>query len=63
MHFVKNYYTSGRMALVGVGVDHDFLVAEANKFTPFDSTGATGAKAKYHGGQNRFFIMITSFSV
>ncbi|XP_046361721.2 cytochrome b-c1 complex subunit 2, mitochondrial-like isoform X2 [Haliotis rufescens] len=50
LHYVKNYFTGERMALVGAGVDHDVLVNLAKKFTPFSSAGAASELAQYHGG-------------
>ncbi|XP_067670729.1 cytochrome b-c1 complex subunit 2, mitochondrial-like [Haliotis asinina] len=50
LHYIKNYYTGERMALVGAGVDHDVLVNLAKKFTPFSSAGAASEPARYYGG-------------
>lgn len=51
MNYLKTYYSSGRMAVVGLGVDHDDLVEKASKFTPFSSSGVTPEKASYQGGR------------
>ncbi|XP_046581871.1 cytochrome b-c1 complex subunit 2, mitochondrial-like [Haliotis rubra] len=50
LHYIKNYYTGERMALIGAGVDHDVLVNLAKKFTPFSSAGAASEPARYYGG-------------
>ncbi|XP_062859418.1 cytochrome b-c1 complex subunit 2, mitochondrial [Trichomycterus rosablanca] len=55
MHaFVQNNFTSARMALVGLGVDHDVLKQVGEQFLNIRSgTGAVGAKALYRGGELR----------
>ena len=50
MHYIKNNYTTGRLALVGIGVDHDQLVAQAKQISPFSGAGIPENKAKYTGG-------------
>ncbi|XP_053734300.1 cytochrome b-c1 complex subunit 2, mitochondrial isoform X1 [Synchiropus splendidus] len=52
--FVQNNFTSARMALVGLGVDHAVLKQVGEQFLNIRSgTGATGAKAAYRGGEVR----------
>lgn len=53
LHYMQTYVSAGRLALVGVGVDHDQLVAQAKQITPFTSSGAANHKAKYSGGEIR----------
>ncbi|KAL8587809.1 hypothetical protein ACOMHN_021027 [Nucella lapillus] len=53
LHFMKTYFSAGRLALVGVGVDHEQLLAHAKNITPFTSAGAVGNQAKYSGGEIR----------
>ncbi|KAJ8283952.1 hypothetical protein COCON_G00028020 [Conger conger] len=55
MHsFVQNNFTSGRMALVGLGVEHSVLTQVGEHFLNIRSgTGAAGSKARYHGGELR----------
>ncbi|XP_075890738.1 cytochrome b-c1 complex subunit 2, mitochondrial isoform X2 [Nelusetta ayraudi] len=53
-HFVQNNFTSARMALVGLGVDHAVLKQVGEQFLNIRSgSGATGAKAQYRGGEIR----------
>ncbi|NXF83174.1 QCR2 protein, partial [Sclerurus mexicanus] len=53
-HFVQNNFTSGRMALVGIGVKHSDLKQVAEQFLNIRSgAGASGAKAVYRGGEIR----------
>uniref|UniRef100_A0A8C5EXZ2 Cytochrome b-c1 complex subunit 2, mitochondrial-like n=1 Tax=Gouania willdenowi TaxID=441366 RepID=A0A8C5EXZ2_GOUWI len=50
-HFVQNNFTSARMALVGLGVDHSELKQVGEQFLNIRSgAGATGAAAQYRGG-------------
>ncbi|XP_074648047.1 cytochrome b-c1 complex subunit 2, mitochondrial-like [Tubulanus polymorphus] len=52
--FVSHNFTSGRMAIVGVGVDHDVLVERAKEFyTPVAGGGSSAEKTKYRGGEAR----------
>uniref|UniRef100_A0A674P630 Ubiquinol-cytochrome c reductase core protein 2b n=1 Tax=Takifugu rubripes TaxID=31033 RepID=A0A674P630_TAKRU len=52
--FVQNNFTSARMALVGLGVDHTVLKQVGEQFLNIRSgSGATGAKAQYRGGEVR----------
>uniref|UniRef100_UPI00398E5E0F cytochrome b-c1 complex subunit 2, mitochondrial n=2 Tax=Pristiophorus japonicus TaxID=55135 RepID=UPI00398E5E0F len=53
--FVQNNFTSGRMALVGLGVNHTVLkqVGE-HYFNMRSGTGAAGAAAKFRGGEIRY---------
>ncbi|XP_041818442.1 cytochrome b-c1 complex subunit 2, mitochondrial isoform X2 [Chelmon rostratus] len=53
-HFVQNNFTSARMALVGLGVDHTVLKQVGEQFLNIRSgAGTTGAKAQYRGGEIR----------
>ncbi|XP_056153774.1 cytochrome b-c1 complex subunit 2, mitochondrial isoform X2 [Lampris incognitus] len=53
-HFVQNNFTSARMALVGLGVDHAVLRQVGEQFLNIRSgSGSTGAKALYRGGEVR----------
>lgn len=53
-HFVQNNFTSARMALVGLGVDHATLTQVGEQFLNIRSgAGAEGAKAQYRGGEVR----------
>ena len=47
---MKTYFSAGRVALVGVGVDHDELIDHAKQFAPFVSAGVATDEAKYGGG-------------
>lgn len=51
--YVQNFYTVDRMAIVGVGVDHDHLVGLCSSFKPNPSSGISTQKAKYAGGEIR----------
>ncbi|KAF3704599.1 Cytochrome b-c1 complex subunit 2 [Channa argus] len=52
--FVQNNFTSARMALVGLGVDHSVLKQVGEQFLNIRSgAGTTGAKAQYRGGEIR----------
>lgn len=55
MHtFVQNNFTSARMALVGLGVDHDMLKQVGEQFLNIRSgAGTVGSKALYRGGEVR----------
>ena len=53
MGFLQRFYTQGKMALVGTGVDHEELVAQGRNFIPFDETDFNMEKAVYHGGEQR----------
>lgn len=55
MHtFVQNNFTSARMALVGLGVDHAVLKQVGEQFLNIRSgTGTVGSKAAYRGGELR----------
>uniref|UniRef100_A0A4W4G2S1 Ubiquinol-cytochrome c reductase core protein 2b n=1 Tax=Electrophorus electricus TaxID=8005 RepID=A0A4W4G2S1_ELEEL len=55
MHtFVQNNFTSGRMALVGLGVDHAVLKQVGEQFLNIRSgTGTIGSKALFRGGELR----------
>ncbi|XP_037656861.1 cytochrome b-c1 complex subunit 2, mitochondrial-like [Choloepus didactylus] len=57
-YYVQNYFTSARMALMGLGVSHPFLKQVAEQFLNMrGGLGLAGAKARYRGGdiqeQNR----------
>ncbi|XP_036409123.1 cytochrome b-c1 complex subunit 2, mitochondrial-like isoform X1 [Megalops cyprinoides] len=52
--FVQNNFTSARMALVGLGVQHSVLKQVGEQFLNIRSgTGVAGAKAQYRGGEMR----------
>uniref|UniRef100_A0A8C3G2D7 Ubiquinol-cytochrome c reductase core protein 2b n=1 Tax=Cyclopterus lumpus TaxID=8103 RepID=A0A8C3G2D7_CYCLU len=52
--FVQNNFTSSRMALVGLGVDHTMLTQVGEQFLNIRSgAGTTGAEAQYRGGEIR----------
>ncbi|XP_069547469.1 cytochrome b-c1 complex subunit 2, mitochondrial isoform X1 [Brachyistius frenatus] len=52
--FVQNNFTSARMALVGLGVEHAVLKQVGEQFLNIRSgAGTTGAKAQYRGGEIR----------
>ncbi|XP_041829572.1 cytochrome b-c1 complex subunit 2, mitochondrial isoform X2 [Melanotaenia boesemani] len=52
--FVQNNFTNARMALVGLGVNHDVLKQVGEQFLNIRSgAGTTGAKAQYRGGEIR----------
>merc|ERR1719376_608696 len=55
MHqFVQNNFTSARMALVGIGVDHAVLRLVGEQFLNIRSgLGTTGATSQYRGGEVR----------
>ncbi|XP_065588379.1 cytochrome b-c1 complex subunit 2, mitochondrial [Cyrtonyx montezumae] len=53
-HFVQNNFTSGRMALVGIGVRHSDLKRVAEQFLNIRSgSGSSGPRAVYRGGEIR----------
>ncbi|KAM7371024.1 hypothetical protein PAMP_010526 [Pampus punctatissimus] len=52
--FVQNNFTSARMALVGLGIDHSVLKQVGEQFLNIRSgAGTTGSKAQYRGGEIR----------
>ncbi|XP_034564362.1 cytochrome b-c1 complex subunit 2, mitochondrial isoform X2 [Notolabrus celidotus] len=52
--FVQNNFTSARMALVGLGVDHSVMKQVGEQFLNIRSgAGTTGAEAQYRGGEVR----------
>ncbi|XP_008304703.1 cytochrome b-c1 complex subunit 2, mitochondrial isoform X2 [Stegastes partitus] len=52
--FVQNNFTSARMALIGLGVDHAVLKQLGEQFLNIRSgAGTTGAKAQYRGAEVR----------
>ncbi|KAM9336852.1 cytochrome b-c1 complex subunit 2, mitochondrial isoform 1-T1 [Symphorus nematophorus] len=52
--FVQNNFTSARMALVGLGIDHTVLKQVGEQFLNIRSgPGTMGAKAQYRGGEIR----------
>ncbi|KAJ3608216.1 hypothetical protein NHX12_025266 [Muraenolepis orangiensis] len=52
--FVQNNFTSARMALVGLGVDHAVLKQVGEQFLNIRSgAGTSGAQAQYRGGELR----------
>ncbi|XP_034294708.1 cytochrome b-c1 complex subunit 2, mitochondrial [Pantherophis guttatus] len=52
--YVQNNFTSGRMALVGLGVSHADLKQVGEQFLNIRSgAGMAGEKAKYRGGETR----------
>ena len=44
--------TTGRLAVVGTGIEHDLLVQYAKQYTPTIGPGAVEVKAKYHAGMH-----------
>ncbi|KAJ8413709.1 hypothetical protein AAFF_G00082160 [Aldrovandia affinis] len=55
MHsFVQNNFTSARMALIGLGVDHSVLSQVGEQFLNIrGGAGTSGKKAQYRGGELR----------
>uniref|UniRef100_A0A8C5CJQ1 Cytochrome b-c1 complex subunit 2, mitochondrial n=1 Tax=Gadus morhua TaxID=8049 RepID=A0A8C5CJQ1_GADMO len=52
--FVQNNFTSARMALVGLGVEHSVLKQVGEQFLNIRSgAGASGGQAQYRGGEMR----------
>jgi ubiquinol-cytochrome c reductase core subunit 2 len=49
--YVNNHYTTGRMALVGMGIEHDDLLHYAKQFNPASGPGVPTAPAKFSGGK------------
>ena len=52
LHFMKAYFSTNRLAVVGVGVDHDQLLAHAKHLVPFAAANIANDKAKYSGGMS-----------
>ncbi|XP_078274658.1 cytochrome b-c1 complex subunit 2, mitochondrial [Rhinoraja longicauda] len=53
-HFVQSNFTTGRMALVGLGVSHSVLKQVGEHYLNMRSgTGVAGAPAKFRGGEIR----------
>lgn len=50
--FVQDNYGAGNMAIVGLGIDHDYLVFNAKKFATAQGVAQIEA-AKYSGGEYR----------
>jgi len=54
LHFVQNNFTSSRMALVGIGVDHTVLTQVGEQFLNIRSgMGTMGTNSQYRGGEVR----------
>ncbi|XP_077359918.1 cytochrome b-c1 complex subunit 2, mitochondrial-like isoform X1 [Festucalex cinctus] len=52
--FVQNHFTSARMALVGLGVDHSVLKQVGEQFLNIrGGAGTSAAQARYRGGEIR----------
>ncbi|CAI9726289.1 cytochrome b-c1 complex subunit 2, mitochondrial-like isoform X1 [Octopus vulgaris] len=51
--YVADHYTADRMAVVGIGVDHEHLQHLVGQFQCSPSSGISDAKAKYCGGEIR----------
>jgi len=51
--YASNFFTADRIAVVGLGVDHDHLVSLFSGFKPSPSSGITPAKSNYAGGELR----------
>jgi len=51
--FANNFYTTDRIAVVGLGVDHDHLVDLFSGFKPSPSAGVGTVKSHYAGGEIR----------
>jgi len=49
--YVRSNFVSGRLALVGVGIEHKELEALGEKFQLNQPSGATASKAVYHGSE------------
>ncbi|BFZ03870.1 hypothetical protein BsWGS_06908 [Bradybaena similaris] len=53
LHYVKTYFSSGRIALCGVGIHPDELEELASQFEPYSSIGVPQTSARFHGGELR----------
>ncbi|KAL3876312.1 hypothetical protein ACJMK2_034174 [Sinanodonta woodiana] len=53
LSFVHNQYTAGRIAIVGLGVDHDVLTHKLMRLKPFEASDVETKKAVFHGGELR----------
>ncbi|RUS73720.1 hypothetical protein EGW08_018526 [Elysia chlorotica] len=51
--YVKSNFSTGRLALVGVGICHEELEELASGFEPYASAGSPIEKAFYHSGELR----------
>ncbi|KAK3777520.1 hypothetical protein RRG08_044810 [Elysia crispata] len=51
--YVKTFFSTGRLALVGVGICHEELEELASNFEPYGSAGVPAEKAVYHSGELR----------
>ncbi|XP_076997695.1 cytochrome b-c1 complex subunit 2, mitochondrial [Tamandua tetradactyla] len=53
-YYIQNYFTSARMALIGLGVSHPVLKQVAEQFLNMrGGLGLAGAKTRYRGGEIR----------
>ncbi|XP_059178404.1 cytochrome b-c1 complex subunit 2, mitochondrial-like [Physella acuta] len=52
-NYVKTFFTSGRLALVGVGIDQQELEALGQELTPYKAVSVPQEKAAYQGGEIR----------
>jgi len=50
--YMTNNFQAGRMAIVGIGIDHDTLVKSARSFSPLQGS-APEQQAKFLGGEQR----------
>uniref|UniRef100_A0A0B6Z630 Peptidase M16 N-terminal domain-containing protein n=1 Tax=Arion vulgaris TaxID=1028688 RepID=A0A0B6Z630_9EUPU len=53
LHYVKTYFSAGRIALCGVGVHQDELEELANQFKPYSSVEVPQTNATFQGGEIR----------
>ncbi len=49
-NFVSSHFTANNMAIVGLGIEHDHLMAFAKKCVGRSGTGAPTEQAIYYGG-------------
>jgi ubiquinol-cytochrome c reductase core subunit 2 len=53
LHYVHTFFSAGRIALCGVGIDQDELEELASHFKPYSSASVPENKASFHGGEVR----------
>lgn len=58
--YVNTFFTSGRFALVGVGIDQQELESLAQELKPYKPVSVPQEKAAYQGGLfEHFYVLAT----
>lgn len=60
--FVDQYFTSHNCAIIGMGVDHEFLTNYAGSLPMEIGSAPPSQKAKYSGGEYCKFVLVESMN-